>query len=670
VGAMPADIRCWQAGALRTPKDRPVTTMLKRYARDEGGAVTVLVALLLPVLLGFVALVAEYGFGFAVKAENQRIADIAAYAGATAYKTASSTSDMNAAVSRIATLNGISSSAAAASVITSPRTAGSSAVSVTVSTGRSLFLSRVISDTSALQIQADAAAEIPTVSVPGCVLALSASETGVTLSGGTSINAPSCAVSSNNTVSVPCGTTITARGVNYNSASAPSQPCNGIQAPSGQTVTISKTATADPFASDPNVTSATSHLATVGSQSAGTISSVATGTNIEFGWNQSQTTTAAATIGCAAAWNNGTSTWTLTCPSRANSYKFGTVTKGGGITLNFAVGGAATNKYDFSGTITLPGTNSFGPGTYNFSKGIKTEGGSTTTFDAGTFKVGQMTASCSGATYSICHTGTTLTFGGPSSFTITNGIYNGGGGTLNIGSGTTNSYDIGASSGGNALFLNGGSKTTFADATAASPDPGFKATGNINVTSGGGSCLTLPAATNHDIKGFFAGAGGTKFGAGIYTIRDYLGFGINGGGNVDCNSSNIGVLADNVTIVLGGTNLPSSGTCSGQAFCLGAGYSSVQITAPSSTKLAVIGPTSSGAAGATMTQGSTGSKISGAFYFPLGPVLMSGGASVADGTGTCLQIVGSRVTLTGGSTAASACVSSGSTGSGSVVLVD
>jgi hypothetical protein len=123
-------------------------------------------------------------------------------------------------------------------------------------------------------------------------------------------------------------------------------------------------------------------------------------------------------------------------------------------------------------------------------------------------------------------------------------------------------------------------------------------------------------------------------------------------------------------MVIGGTNLPSSGTCSGQAFCLGAGYSTVKITAPSATKLAVIGPTSSGAAGATMTQGASGSSISGAFYFPRGPVQMSGGANIADGTGSCLQIVGSRVTLTGGTTAASACVSGGSTGSGSVMLVD
>jgi len=98
--------------------------MLKQYGRDERGSVSVMVAIILPALLGFVALVAEFGFGFVVKAENQRIADLAAYAGAAAYSSANSSADMNAAVARIAVLNGIASTAASASLINSPRTTG------------------------------------------------------------------------------------------------------------------------------------------------------------------------------------------------------------------------------------------------------------------------------------------------------------------------------------------------------------------------------------------------------------------------------------------------------------------------------------------------------------------------------------------------------------------
>lgn len=671
--------------------------MLKQYGRDERGSVSVMVAIILPALLGFVALVAEFGFGFVVKAENQRIADLAAYAGAAAYSSANSSADMNAAVARIAVLNGIASTAASASLINSPRTTGAQAVSVLVSTDRSLFLAPVVSDTSSLQIRASAAAELPTASTPGCVIALSSSETGVTLSGGTAISAPACAVSSNNTVTVPCGTTITAKAVNYNSSAAPSQPCSGIQSPPGLTVKITKTSTTDPLASEPSVTAATGRLSTVSSQTITTFTaaSVASGTNVDFPWwNDTSYFSGKLPSGCTASYqtSGGPQGWIISC-NAGGSYNFGNFTIQNGVKLQ-ATGGNGTGKatYNFKGTLKVNnGTFEFGPGTYNFAKdvwitggstakfsvgvtstyvmsqGIKTDGGTTTTFGPGNFKIGALTAACSGQLYSVCHTGTTLTFDGPSTFLITAGIYNNGGSTMRFGgTATTNTYEIGSPSSGNAMVLGGGATTKFADAAGTV----FKVVGNINVVSGGGSCLTLPAATNHDIKGYVSTAGGTKFGAGVYTIRDYMAFGMSGGGNVTCDGSSIGVLADNVTMVIGGSALPSSGTCSGQAFCVGAGYSSVVITAPTATKLAVIGPTGSGSAGATLTQGASGNSISGAFYFPRGPILMSGGAHIGNGSGQCLQMIGSRVTLSGGTTAASACITTTVAGSGSVMLVN
>ena len=100
--------------------------------------------------------------------------------------------------------------------------------------------------------------------------------------------------------------------------------------------------------------------------------------------------------------------------------------------------------------------------------GLKTGGGSTTTFGAGTFNIGAGTSACNdGGTYSICHTGSTLTFGGPSTFNLAAGIYNSGGETITFGSGTTNSFNIGPASNGNAIYVGGGAVTTFADATGA-----------------------------------------------------------------------------------------------------------------------------------------------------------------------------------------------------------
>ena len=65
---------------------------------------------------------------------------------------------------------------------------------------------------------------------------------------------------------MPCGTTITTKTLDYNSAAAPSQPCGGIKPPAGTTsVNIVKVATADPLAANTAVAAAFTHLASVAS---------------------------------------------------------------------------------------------------------------------------------------------------------------------------------------------------------------------------------------------------------------------------------------------------------------------------------------------------------------------------------------------------------------------
>ena len=622
-------------------------------------------ALILPALLGMVALVAEYGHGLVVKAENQRIADLAAFAGALAYTATKSADDMDAAAIRVAALNGIAADGIEARLVASPRGNGNKGVAVTVTTPKALILAPIIGPQSSIAIGATAIAEVSSVTVPGCILALSAAETGVTLSGGTSISAADCVVASNSTVSVPCGTQLTTATVNYDSATAPSNPCKGIQAPSGKTLTITRTPTADPLTGHEGVIATTGRLATVAALSAPKVEAPASGGDIDFAWNTSSTQKQATAIGCSATFAG--STWTLTCPS-GGTYDFNNLTMGGGLTLDFNSGASASTTYNFKGSIATAGTAYFGPGTYTIAQGIKTGGGSTTTFGAGTFIIGPSTASCSNGSFSICHLGTTLTFGGPSTFRIAGGIHANGGATLNLGSGSINSYEIGPNSTGSfAISVAGGGKINLADATGSANL--FRLTGNI--TTGGGSCLRLPVAAQHDIKGYILTAGGIELGAGLYTVTDYASFGGSGGGNVACGIGTIGVYGSGVTLTLGGATLPTSGTCSGQAFCIGSGYSNVTLMAPTSgstAKIAVIGPTGAkSTAGATLAQGASNVSISGAFYFPKGPIVMSGGSGVS-GSGNCLQLIGSRVTLSGGAKAASACISS-STAGGPVVLV-
>jgi len=200
--------------------------------------------------------------------------------------------------------------------------------------------------------------------------------------------------------------------------------------------------------------------------------------------------------------------------------------------------------------------------------------------------------------------------------------------------------------------------------------------GTLNVASGGGSCVTLPAASAHDINGNFATAGGTILGAGIYTVNGYVALGNGGGGDVWCNSSTVGMSGTGVSFVISATSTPTSGTCSGQAFCLAAGYNHVTLVSPSSgnaTDLIVLGPTSSSnTAGATFAEGASNTSLSGAFYLPNGPFTLSGGASVGNGTGQCLEVIASQVTLSGGTALATTCTGLGggsSSSSAAVVLV-
>jgi len=507
-----------------------------------------------------------------------------------------------------------------------------------------------------------------------CVIALDSSGTGVTLSGGTTLSAPACAVASNNTVTVPCGTAITTIVVDYDSAAVPSEPCTGITAPSGKSLTMTKKSTSDPLSGTTAITTAVSHLSSVELLSSPSAPSPpASSNNIKFAYTTTGSTspgTLAAAMGCTATMSG--STWTFTCPG-TGPYNFGSITTGGGITVNFNTTGSASATYNFSGYIYNTGTAmAFGPGTYNIAQGVQTGGGTTTTFGAGTHNIGPSpTSNCSAGNYSICNTGSSLAFDGASIFVLSNGIYNKGGSNLTLGNGSANSYNIGSSSSGNALYLGGGSSTTFADATASGSI--FQVVGMLNVSSGGGSCLTLPAAAAHDINGSFSTAGGTILGAGVYTVNGYVALGANGGGDVTCAGSTVGMNGSGVTFVISATSTISSGTCSGQAFCLAAGYGHVTLSSHSrgtTENLIVIGPTSSAnTSGATFAEGSSNTSLSGAFYVPYGAFTESGGASVGNGTGQCLEVIASEVSLSGGTTLASTCSGLGGASSGSAVVL-
>jgi hypothetical protein len=250
-----------------------------------------------------------------------------------------------------------------------------------------------------------------------------------------------------------------------------------------------------------------------------------------------------------------------------------------------------------------------------------------------------------------------MTFAGPSTFTLAGGIYTKGSSSLTLGSsGTTNSFNIGKATDNNSLYVGNGASVIMGDATGSGDV--FQMAGNMN--TGGGSCLKMGAAAQHDINGYYLPAGGNILGSGVYTVSQYVALGGGNGGNVTCWGTSTGLSASGVTFVVGGSTLDTSDCASPYcSFYVGAGYSNVTLTAPTSGStqgLAVIGPTtSSNLSGATFNEGSSGTSISGAFYFPYGPINQAGSSNIGDGSGQCLELVGSQVTLTGGSALASSC---------------
>lgn len=320
-------------------------------------------------------------------------------------------------------------------------------------------------------------------------------------------------------------------------------------------------------------------------------------------------------------------------------------------------------------TVGTYGTMSFGGGTWNIGGGLTTGGSTTITIGAGNFTIGRSASTCSGAQFSLCSSAASLIFAGPSSFALQSGVAATGGSILVLGNGgTTNSFRIGAATNGNAVQIGGGATFKTGDATGVSSI--FELGGHLNISSGGGSCTVIGAASQHDIAGSILTAGGTVLGAGVYTVTGSIGIGANGGGNTMCNGASTGLLANGVSMIVGAAGAALTGTCADQAFCVAAGYQTVVVTSPSAgtyKRLVVVGPVS-GARGAYFAQGASATTLSGLFYFPVGAIRFDGAASVGNGAGECLQLIGKEITLSGGSLLASTCISGTATG-GKVVLV-
>ncbi len=685
-----------------------LVSALRRMFASRRGNIMTNFALMLPIIIGTLGLAVEYGAATVVRTTNQRIADAAAFAGAVAYNVTGNLSDAQSAAQKVATLNNYSGGTPSVTIVPSPADASRNAIRVSLSQTVPLGLSSFFSSAYDSQtVAANATAELIS-QTSNCIVALDRNSSGIELSGGTSVTGNRCGVAANARLRLAnCGVYIQASSASYGTTLDVPNNCGGtlgLRKADGSALTAVQRSVADPYLGNAVVASATARLTTVAAQTAPTapaVSVAAVGSPIAFGYNDATTIAQANTIGCTATRSG--STWTMNCPA-GSTRNVGAVTISGGIAVRFNMTGTIANVLNFNGSVSgedrltfgpgtynirgnliggyggitfsgnalnvtgfvnpgSSGTSSFGDGTYTINQGLFMLGSVTVTFGAGSYNIGRATIACGGSgLYSICsQTSGGVTFTGSSTFTLNSGLRTGGGATITLGSGTANSYHLGSSSDGFAFRGDGGAKTTLADAT----DGGLmQFVGNVNLT-GGGSCLVVGAAGQHDIRGNLWGSGAMLLRTGTYTVLGTINFGGSGGGNTNCGGSNIGLSADGVTFVVGADSRISSsgGACSGNpAFCVAAGYSSVLMRPPASGNqagFALIGPQSStNTAGALFTSGATNSIVTGAFYLPNGAVTMSGGARTGDASG-CLELIGQSVSLSGGAVLGSNCLSSG-----------
>ena len=679
-----------------------IAPLLARLWTERRASVAPLFMILLPALLGGTGLALEFGNALAVRVQDQRIADAAAFAAAVTYhSTNSDATKYKAAASKVVALNGLSGVTVDTAIVPSPSDSTRNAARVTITQSVPLVLAASFAGKTSQSVVVTAFAELVSTAAT-CIIAVDGASTGVTVGGGSNIRANTCGVASNATVKVDlCNNYIQAGSVTYNTTLSLPASCGAglpnLRKPDNTALAAVKQPIVDPYATSSALKAATDRLTTVAglsSPAAPTVTIGSGGGKVDFDGG-SGAVAQATTNGCTATKSGNT--WDYNCPPGSNS-TIGVITIQGGIKVRFNMTGSATSVLNFNGSLTAgdtitfgrgtfnikgnytggyggtvfggialnvtgfvdlgsSNTATFGSGTYNIARGLYINGSVTATFGNGTFNIGSGVQTCGDGYYSICILSSSpTTFAGPSTFTLAAGILVGGGATATLGSGDGNSYSLGAST--NAVRVMGGGKLTTGDATNMANL--FQIIGNVSTD--GGTCVIFGKAPQHDIKGNLWSAGAIKLGGGVYTVTGSVNFGYNGGGNVTCGGASTGLEAGNSTIVIGATGtLATGGDCAGTAFCVGAGYSSVNISAPGSGDtqgFAVIGPiSSSNTAGVRFTSGASGTAINGILYAPNGGVKLDGGAVLGNSVGGCLEVVAKFVSATQGGVIGSKCQS-------------
>ncbi|WP_235536337.1 MULTISPECIES: pilus assembly protein TadG-related protein [unclassified Sphingomonas] len=609
----------------------------RRMIRDARGGVALIGALSLTTLVGMGAFAVEATRGYAADATNQRIADSAALAGALAYNVNNNASEMTATAKAVVVAQGLPASAATVALVTDSATA-KQLVRVTVTTSVPLALGRVFTAALAYDVTAvgSATTTTTTTTAPPCIAALSSTPSyGITMSGGTSLSAPGCAIDTNAGITVPWGTYITAKQAN--AGKSVDNPGKGLTtSPTANNIAQNKANAASDWMKDN--TALKTALCQVNKLTGGTDADYAdyntacltplvtptsyTNTSTED-WNLNYSPAPN-----VAGFRTGNSTYVI--PSSGTLRQIRTLTLAGGITAAFqGPVDLRINAVDMSGNgLTIGDGDVIVISTFGFNSG------NTITIGNGNHSFGSL-AVTGGRTLNI----------GTGNLNVTGAITMDGGSYIYANVSVGNTVAIG-NNGTNAISIGGGSKLCFAGGSGGNCSAPSAAAGtfsaNGQVSTSGGSTIVFPKATTHVINGDLSLNGSSTFGSGTYVIKG--GFTNNTGGTM---------AGTDVTFALGGTFTLSGGT-------------SLDLSAPGAGAsygipgLLIATKTSA----ATLIGGGSGNKYAGLLYAPRSDLTLKGGASMSAYGSNCLMMILNTLSLLEGG-AASTGTCSGLSGSSS-----
>ncbi len=658
------------------------------FLHDRRGAVALMVAASMVVLFGAAAMALDLANALYIKSMDQRIADQSAMGAALAYDESSST--LQATASSLAISNGAGDASVVASVVSAPSGDGNNAVKVVVTSQVPLSgFGRVLAGSSpgtgaqaGFSVSATAYAEIQDESSP-CIIALGASGSPsstltVQGNGGVNITATSCAVGANGSIAPSSGAHMSASAF-YATGTISTGTASGASlttSPTANALFANSSAQKDPFAG----AGVFSRISTVANMSAPMFPSVGSAPT----GGTTETCSGTLTLP-AGSYGEVSASYYPTCTSITFSGGTGTTTniksiqiEGPSMTINFGpgtykigeisnVGGNQTVTINLSGDPTLYIWNSIqndsgastvfnGPATYYVQGGIiNSSGPGSLTFNNGT----------STTTSAFTIAGGIQTGSGTTTFPNGTYVITSGDGTASIdsGSGTTvfgsGSYQIACQSGAGISLGGGGHLTIGAALNSTSVFQIFNANSNGSacgsaISTGGGSSFTIGSFNNYDLDGGISLQGSASLGTGIYTVNGALNASASGGGSITGNS---------VSIIASG------------AVSFGAGYSSVDITAPSSITSSTYGNSttialaSESTAASSVTSGASNTEVTGAVYLPNSPLTLNGAGNL-NGGGNCLVVVAQSIAQSGGASLSTSCGSLGNSGAGgSISLV-